>query len=163
MHYYLIDASAFVYAVENVNQTKMDFFLEKANGTAFLYIPQFCVAEVLNTYARLFFRENKITGALYSQWRNEFTKAIRRRRTIYCYDLHRYHNMNADRIYKKEHIVPYTRNENPLSTFDILVIAMGMELKKIHFPNNVSVLTRDGRLRRISNMSKNFASAIWFE
>jgi len=163
MNYYLIDASAFVYAVENVNRTKIDFFMEKAEGTAFLYVPQFCVAEVLNTYARLFFRENRIAGKLYTEWRNEFLKAIRSRRTLYCYDLHRYHNLNADRIYRKEHRMPYQGNENSLSAFDILIIAMGMELKKIHSPNEVTILTRDIRLRTISNSSGEFVPAIWFE
>ena len=48
MKYYLIDASAFVYAIENITRTKMDFFMEKAKGEAFLYIPQFCVTEVIH-------------------------------------------------------------------------------------------------------------------
>jgi len=40
---------------------------------------------------------------------------------------------------------------------------MGIELKKVHSPNEVSILTRDGRLHRISNVSREFAPAIWFE
>lgn len=163
MKYYLIDTSAFVYAIENVNQTKMDFFMERANGTAFLYMPQFCITEVFNTYARLFYRENKIVGTLYNQWRNEFIRAIHNRRIIYCYDLHRYHNLNVTRVCKIEHTKPYKNTEDSLSSFDILVIAMGIELKKIHSPNEVFVLTRDERLHRISSMRKEFAPAVWFE
>ncbi len=163
MKYYLIDTSAFIYAIENLDQTKMDFFVERADGTAFLYMPQFCVPEVFNTYARLFYRENKIVGSLYTKWRNEFIKAIHNRRIIYCYDLHRYHNLNTHKIYKLEHKVPYANKEGALSAFDILIIAMGVELKKIHSPNEVLILTRDARLCRISNINREFAPAIWFK
>jgi len=134
MKYYLIDTSAFVFAVENINQTRMDFFVEKAKGEAFLYIPQFCVTEVFNTYARKFYEENVIQGDVYTEWRNEFIKATHNRRILYCYNLHRYHNLNAHKVYKVEHKVPRLSNEHPLSAFDILIIAMGMELKKVHAP-----------------------------
>lgn len=137
--------------------------MEKANGSAFLYMPQFCVPEVFNTFARIFYRDNTIPGPLYTEWRNEFIKAIGNRRILYCYDLHRYHNLNTHRIYEIEHKTPYSQKERALSTFDILIIAMGMELKRVHCPNNVSILTRDGRLQRISSMDREFAQAIWFE
>jgi len=163
MNYYLLDASAFIYAIENLNKLKRDIFVEKANGTAFLYIPQFCIPEVFNTFARFFYRDKRIGGDQYTKWRNEFTKLVRNRRILYCYDLHRYHNLNTNRVYKLEHSTPYKNGEGALSTFDILVVAMGIELKHLHTTSNVSVLTRDGRLHRISNMSKDFAPAIWFE
>jgi hypothetical protein len=163
MRYYLIDTSAFVYAIENLDKIKMNFFTEKANGTAFLYMAQFCVPEVFNTFARFFYRDKKIGDRLYNKWRNQFIRAIHNRRILYCYDLHRYHNLNTKTIYKIEHKVPYKDKENALSTFDILVIAMGIELKKIHCSNEVLILTRDRRLCRISKMSKEFAPALWFE
>lgn len=47
MKYYLIDASAFIHWTENEGKTKMDLLHEKAVGEAFLYIPQFCIAEVI--------------------------------------------------------------------------------------------------------------------
>lgn len=162
MRYYLLDASAFIYAMEKLGQTKRDFFVEKASGTAFLYMPQFCVTEILNTFARFFYRQKKIGEALYNKWRTHFIEAIRNRKMLYCYDLHRYHNLNADRVYEIEHKESYGPAENRLSAFDILVIAMGAELKRIHSPNEVYVLTRDRRLRTISNMNKEFAQAIWF-
>lgn len=163
MKYYLIDTSAFVYAIENLDKIKNNFFMEKANGAAFLYMPQFCIPEVFNTFARFFYRDKKIGGELYTKWRGEFIKAIKDRRIIYCYDLHRYHNLNTQKIYKLEHTIPYSAKEDALSTFDILIIAMGIELKKIHPSNDISILTRDGRLHRISNMNTEFASAEWFE
>ena len=163
MKYYLIDTSAFIYAIENLDKIKIDFFTEKANATAFLYMPQFCITEVFNTFARFFYRDQKIGRSLYTKWRGKFIRAIHNRRILYCYDLHRYHNLNTHKIYKIEHKKPYTNKENALSTFDILVIAMGTELKKIHSPNEVLILTRDARLCRISNMSREFAPAKWFE
>ena len=163
MNYYLIDTSAFIYAIENLDTIKRNFFIEKANGLAFLYMPQFCVPEVFNTFARFLYRDKKIGGALYTKWRGEFIKAIHDRRIIYCYDLHRYHNLNTHKIFKYEHATPYIGKESSLSAFDILVIAMGMELKRVHHSNNVFVLTRDGRMCRISNMDKRFAQALWFE
>lgn len=172
MNYYLIDASAFIYAIENLGKTKKDFFTEKSLGQAFLYMPQFCVTEVFNVYAKFFHRFKKITTSQeYEDWRKYFIQLIHRQleppltneNMIYCYDLHRYHNLNAQEIYEVEHTTPYSAKESSLSSFDILVIAMGMELKKIHEPNSVIILTRDGRLKRISNMRPNFATAEWFE
>ena len=163
MNYYLIDASAFIYAIENLDGIEKDFFVEKANGLAFLYIPQFCVPEVFNAFARFFYRDKKIGVEQYTKWKNEFIKAVGSRRILYCYDLHRYHNLNTHKIFKFEHRTSYLQREGALSTFDILIIAMGMELKKIHYPSNVSILTRDKRLRRISNMDEEFAQAIWFK
>ena len=163
MNYYLLDASAFVYAIENIDKLKKNFFIEKSNGSVFLYIPQFCIVEVFNAFARFFYRDKRIGNELYTKWRGEFSKLVRNRKVLYCYDLHRYHNFNADKIYKFEHSVPYKSGEKSLSAFDILVIAMSMELKHLHSPNQVSILTRDGRLYRISNMRNEFAPAIWLE
>lgn len=163
MIYYLLDVSAFIYAIENLPKLKQNFFLEKAKGNAFLYMPQFCVTEVFNAYARLFFRDNKIDSSRYNQWRNEFIKAVRNRNLIYCYDLHRYHNINTDKIFRLEHTTPYTGNERALSGFDILIIGMGMELKLLHSPAEVKILSRDRRLIRISNLNSNFAPAIWLD
>jgi len=163
MKYYLLDASAFIWAIENLDKIKLNFFVEKAKGEAFLYIPQFCITEVLNVFARFFYREKRVENRLYTKWKNDFVAATHNRKIVYCYDLHRYHNINTKTIIKLEHITPYKKGESSLSSFDILIIAMGMELKKIHSPNEVQLLTRDCRLQRISNMNIQFAKAIWFE
>lgn len=163
MQYCLIDTSAFIYAIENLNQTNLDFFTEKASDMAFLYMPQFCFAEVFNAWARFFYRDNRIIGSLYRRWRDAFIRAIHNRNVIYCYDLHRYHNLNSHQIYKIEHTEPYAPGEKALSSFDILLIAMGIELRRIHKPASVLILTRDKRLCKISNMGTEFAPAVWFE
>ena len=163
MKYYLIDTSAFVYSIENLGKTKIDFFSEKALNKAFLYLPQFCVTEVLNTFARCFFQKKSIpTEEIYKEWCVNFLDAIRNRKLIYVYDLHRYHNLNTDPIIIKEHTTPLTGKERYLSSFDILIIAMAMELSKIHIENNeVILLTRDGRLKRIANLLS--VKSIWYE
>lgn len=165
MKYYLIDTSAFIYAIEYLDKIKRNFFLEKAVGQAFLYIPQFCVSEVFNTFARLFYRDKKIGGELYNKWRSEFIKSIHDRNLIYCYDLHRYHNLNTHPIFKLEHTTPYNEQNglHALSTLDILVIAMGIELKRLHLSNEVEILSRDKRLIGISKLHRDFARAEWFE
>ncbi len=161
MKYYLIDTSALVYAFENTGKTKLDFFKEKANDEAFLYIPQFCVTEVLNTFARFFYKNKNIGPDSYTKWRNEFLKSVRNRKILYAYDLHRYHNLNADKVFRFEHKTPVKQKEHYLSTVDILIIAMGMELKKIHCDEEVIIVSRDGRLVRISR--KLSVKAVWFE
>lgn len=147
LKYYLLDASAFIYAVEKYEEP--DFIEEKENGEAFLYLPQFCVTEILNAYGRFFWEEGKLDSEDYTKWRGAFLKLVRDRKTIYCYDLHRYHIKNADKVFKVEHTID--RIGSPLSSFDILIIAMGIELKKIHPHNDVIILTRDKQLKKVSN------------
>ena len=161
MKYYLIDASAYIYTVQNLELTKINFFSEKTNQEAFLYLPQFCVTEVLNAFARFYFKEKTIQANTYTEWRNDFIKSIRNRSLFYIYDLHRYHNLNADKIYRIEQTTPLSQKEHYLTSFDILIIAMAMELKKIHYPNPVMILSRDGRLIRIAKLVN--VDAIWLE
>jgi len=164
MKYYLIDASALVYGIRNLGNTKTDFFIEQATKRALLYVPQFCVAEVLNAFARVFYKDQSVGEETYIEWRDVFIKAIHNRRILYCYDLHRYHNLNTDKVFEIEHTTSYNpKRKNYLSALDILIIAMGMELRRIHPPDDVSVLTRDGRLHKISNASEEFAHATWFD
>lgn len=161
MKYYLVDTSAIIHTIENTGNTKIDFFSEKAKNEAFLYIPQFCIAEALNTFARFLFKEKRIKEDEYTKRRNIFLNAVRNRKILYVYDLHRYHNLNADRVYRVEQTTPLREKEHPLSSFDILIIAMALELKRLHHPSDVIMLTRDARLKHIAN--KLSINAIWFE
>lgn len=155
MRYYLVDASAFVYAIEQYGNTKLDFFEEKAQGSAFIYLPQFCVTEVFNTFGKCFYK--RIRGKQYTkqQYQNSckfFQNAIRNRATVYVYDLHRYHNIRADSIIPVEHTTPYAGKERYLSAFDILIISMTLELMEIHKDSEVCLLTRDIRMKRIAEL-----------
>lgn len=143
-------------------------YIQKLKGDAFFYFPNFCVVEVFNALARLRHRENKIDDKSYNSYVAAFKGEIRSRKTLYCYNLHRYHNYNADQIYQAEHtlqpLVPsqsVPKGKCSLSGLDILVIAMGIELKRIHPKDKVFVVTNDERLAMVANSDPKFVNAIY--
>ena len=86
--------------------------------------------------------------------------------------MHRYHNYNADLIYQAEHTIrpldpladKAPKSKCSLSGLDILVIAMEMELKRIHPKNQVYVVTNDERLAKIANSNPSqYVPAIYLE
>ncbi len=157
MQYYLVDTCAYIYAIENEGKLKNDLIKKRALNQAFLYIPQFCIPEVLNTLARCFYEDKRYGKEKYEEYKESFLGAVRSGRIFYPYELHRYHNINADKIYETEHTTPLDKTEHHLSTFDILIIAMGIELSKIH-GKNVFIVTRD---RRLFNIGKKFVNVVW--
>ena len=152
--YYLIDTCALIYYFDNPESSvKYKITDDTADGVAFYYIPQFCVAETFNVFARLYYRPPKITKKKYTALVDAFKYMIKNREILYAYDLHRYHNLNCDLVYETEHITPQAKNSKGkavarpyLSTFDILIIAMAIELNKVHGQGNVCILSRDARL-----------------
>ena len=151
MKYYLIDTSAYVFAAENIGKKfNVDFLQEKANDDAFLYLPQFCVTEVLNTFAKCFHKQKKYLPDKYIDIKKHFLDLIHDRKLIYVYDLHRYHNLNADEIIEKEQTIPLRAKHHNLSSLDILIIAMAKELEWIHIRDEIIILTRDRRLEHIA-------------
>ncbi len=165
--YYLIDTCALIHYFDHEEKdVKYKITDEIANKSSFYYIPQFCVAEVFNVFAKLHHRNGKIDAQKYSDLVNGFKYMIKNREILYAYDLHRYHNLNCDLIYKTEHTTPQTKNRKGktlslLSTFDILIIAMAMELDKIHGQGNICILSRDARLIDIAQ--KVGVNALWYE
>ena len=85
----------------------------------------------------------------YLQAREKFISHVHNRAFFYSYDLNRYHNLAADQVIPIEQTTPLVGNEKYLSTFDILLIAMGQELSHL-FRRHIYVLTRDRRLARIA-------------
>ena len=167
--YYLIDTCALIHYFDNQGKTiKYSILDDVANEIAFYYIPQFCVAEVFNVFAKLHYRTKKFTKEAYSSIVESFKYMIKNREILYAYDLHRYHNINCDLIYKIEQTTPQAKNQKGqtsakphLSTCDILIIAMAIELDRIHGKGNVSILSRDGRLIDIAK--KVGVNAIWYK
>ncbi|MDR3244491.1 MAG: hypothetical protein LBT79_07050 [Elusimicrobiota bacterium] len=154
--YYLIDASAYARSVDleyNIkNHVNHSFFGNISKGY-FYYIPQFCIAEVFNVYAKWYYRKNKIDTAEYNRLCSNFKDMIHNRKVFYPYDLHRYHNLRCDEIYEIEQKTNRLKQGKPyLSTFDILIIAMGLELQHIHGKDNVVILSCDERLIKIANL-----------
>ncbi|MDR0800637.1 MAG: hypothetical protein LBN01_03805 [Endomicrobium sp.] len=147
-HYYLIDTSAFCRYVELESNSNI---ISNFQNSCFYYIPQFCIAEVFNTFAKWYYSEDKISPEKYEELCKIFKKLIRNRFVFYPYDLHRYHNLNCDKIYEVEHKTP-AQKKGKLSTFDILILAMAIELQTIHGNDNITILSCDKRILEIAKL-----------
>lgn len=152
---------------------------QKVTGKAIIFIPSFCIAEVRNILDKWFLRCKGIFHSQqhYETAFENFISHVHDRKFFYSYDLNRYHNLNVNEVTFVEHttetefdatglpigtyddtINDELRKRNPrdhvskyyLSTFDILIIAMGIELKRIH-GEEVHLLTADKRLFSISS------------
>lgn len=172
MIYYLLDSSAYVKTIINLdNPSKFAHnFIDKAKrGEAFLFMPQFCVAEVLNVFAKLYLAPEKVEEMLskekYVQLCKLFRQQICYRDTIYVYDLHRYHNLCVDRLYLNELSAKLRKEDmkrkagDPFKNrmvggLDLLVVAMGYELRKMYFDDSkdkIVILSTDTGLIEIAN------------
>ncbi|MCD5390306.1 hypothetical protein LR007_00290 [candidate division NPL-UPA2 bacterium] len=150
---------------------------QKITNKAIIFIPSFCVAGVCNTLAKWHLRNGILTEPQYKTFFYTFISDVHDRKFFYSCDLNRYHNINTTEVTNIEHSthtefdvtgLPIgtdkdTLNEklkenDPrdhcgkyyLSTFDVLIIAMGMELKRIH-GTEIHLLTKDKRLALISS------------
>ncbi len=155
---YLFDASAAVeiYVPRN-EQTKraVRYILEQKNtyNHAVLFIPSICIAEVFNTLARKHFKPRDQNDALdrenYQKHLGRFREHVHWGRTLYPYDVSRYHIIAADKIIPVEHDLASKDERDHLSTFDILVIAMACELAYIGRPEDTFLVTCDHRMKRV--------------
>jgi len=163
---------------------------QKLQDNAILFIPSFCIAEVRNILAKWYFRYKNIfkSKAHYESIFWKFISHVHDRKFFYSYDLNRYHNINTTLVAEAEHItntefdasgLPAGTNKEVvnkklkernlydhagsyyLSTFDILIISMGMELKKIT-GEEVYLLTKDKRLALISSTMKEFPNSLYW-
>ena len=166
---YLFDACAFInYFRKSPGypdiEDKVNHIVEqKGLNQATIFMPNFCIAEVFNTLGRLRYREGVIKNdAEYSIVKNAFRHHIRRGALISEYPLHIYHIYNADYIVPFEHQWSIGPDQSwHLSTFDILIIGMGMELAKHFGDENVRIVTCDNRLEMICNkLRKNMNDSI---
>ncbi|MDR2426809.1 MAG: PIN domain-containing protein [Endomicrobium sp.] len=157
-HYYLLDASAFCRFIEYISanaRISHNIIQRAVFESYFYYMPQFCIAEVFNTFAKWHYAEKRINEKKYKELCSIFKFLIHDRLVIYPYDLHRYHNLNCDKVFPVEHTTPHSMpKKGKLSTFDILIIAMALELQLIHGNDNVSILSCDNRLTEISKLLK---------
>lgn len=107
---YLFDASAAVELYTSLNakcKKAVRFIVEqkKTHKQAALYIPIFCVVEVFNTLARRHFKDGALDRAQYESSLKRFRDEVHWGRTLYSYDLNRYHVIGADEIIPIEHHV----------------------------------------------------------
>lgn len=128
---------------------------QRLKGEAILFLPTFCVTEVKNTFAKWHYRRKKIfkDHNHYKSVLGAFIAHVHDRKFFYCYDLSRYHNLNADEIIPHEQRTKETPGKGFLSSLDILIIAMGIELRQIH--GEVHLLTNDERMFTIAKLRPN--------
>jgi hypothetical protein len=154
---YLFDASAAVeiYVPRDHRMGKcIGHILEhKTMHEASLFIPNFCIAEVFNTLARMRFDPTSDDKPMeqigYEKALESFRGDVHWGRRLYPYDLNRYHIVAADKIIAAEHGLGPKGGKGRLSTFDILIIAMACELAWIGRREDTYLLTCDRRLRRV--------------
>lgn len=153
---YLFDASAAVeiYRPRNMQVGKtLQRLIDQRTvlRQAAFFIPNFCIAEVFNTFARWHFDASdprqKIDWETYERIVRKFRQDVRWGRLLYAYDLNRYHIMAADEIIPIEHSVARRDARDHLSTYDILLIAMACELHYIGPAESVHLVTCDKRIQ----------------
>lgn len=163
---YLFDTCAFInYFRKDYEhpdlEAKINHLIEqKGLGYATIFMPNFCIAEVFNTFARLRYREGTIRDDVeYDIVKHAFRHHVRRGALISEYPLHIYHIYNTDYIIPFEHQwdIGYDQNKH-LSTFDILIIGMGMELVRHFGDENVRVVTCDGRLEMLCTKLRKYVN-----
>lgn len=150
---YLFDTSALIpyYRHDPDLEPKIKHLTEQRGlGRATLFIPNFCIAEVFNTFAKLRYRENILGDSEYDTLKEIFRDHIRHATLFYEYPLHIYHIYNVDYISPLEHQLDIGKEkEQFLSSFDILIIGMGIELVKKYGEENFRIITCDNRLSKI--------------
>lgn len=150
---YLFDTCAWVhyYKGEPKVKTLLDHIIEqKGLNKATLFMPSFCITEVFNTFAKWRYRGEDITinEDEYKGIKEKFRSHIRRGALITEYPLHIYHTYNTDYIIPFEH--QWETHNGALSTFDILILGMGIELVKHYGDFPVRIITAEKRLAGIA-------------
>ena len=148
MIYYLLDASSYVrWALNKSDSFAIDFTAEKRKNNAFLYMPQFCVTEVMAAFSKEYYFKKLIDKPAFKKHVKEFSEAISQRSLIYIYDLHRYHNIVSEKsgIYIKANEI-----DSNIGVFDILIIAMAKELRDLYRnkADEIIILSEDAALRK---------------
>jgi hypothetical protein len=127
----------------------------------FLYIPNFCIAEVFSVFAKHSFgrwnphvkNKGTIDTRVYNSLVSQFSEDIHNGRFLYQLELSRYHILGIDLVAPIDHYFQISRGKNrrhmPAATFDHLIIAMGIQLAHVHGTDGVAVVTADTRLVRI--------------
>jgi len=124
----------------------------------FLYLPNFCVAEVFGVFMKYSFGSwnrqvrKTIDTRIYRSLVEQFQNDIHNGQFIYHYELSRYHILGINLVAPIDHYYQISRkNKNviPSGTFDHLIISMGIHLAHIHGSENVTLISADDRLIEI--------------
>jgi hypothetical protein len=82
-------------------------------------------------------------------------------KTLYAYELSRYHIIGADEIIPIEDNVAVEHDREHLSTFDVLIIAMACELAYERKPEDVFLVTCDRRIKRVTDQLRSADPKKW--
>lgn len=127
----------------------------------FLYIPNFCIAEVFSAFAKHSFghwnphvkKQGTIDSRVYRSLVVQFSSDIHNGAFFHQYELSRYHILGVDLVAPVDHYFQITRKKGrrhvPAGALDHLIISMGIQLVQIHGQGNVALVTTDDRLARI--------------
>ncbi|MBI4056840.1 MAG: hypothetical protein HY399_04750 [Elusimicrobia bacterium] len=137
-------------------------FEEKRMGTSFLFVANFCIAETFNTLARYFYEEKLIPEKAYGSYKEALHEDVVGGKILYSYELSRRHILGADDIFKTEHTLS-RRNGDSLSTFDILLISMGMDITRVVGKGNLKILVKENRIVDVCRSSSEFPLAVHIE
>ena len=154
--YYLprsLDSRKAQQRIENIFQS-----IRSGKSDHFLYIPNFCVAEVFSVFMKHAFgnwnphvtkKGGTIDKRVYEKLVAQFQEDIHNGKFIYHLELNRYHILGINLVAPIDHsykISKGKKNVTPCGTFDHLIISMGITLSHIHGRNNVCIVSADDRL-----------------
>lgn len=152
MRAFLFDASAVVkhYHPESPDdRRKLDLILDERLKfqRAGLFVPEFCIVEVFKVFARRRYKEKRWSHDEYLDILKSFREDIHWGRLFYPLPLDRYHVLAADEIMVADYEA-YSQGDKDLSVFDILLVAMGSELR-FATGGEVFIVTNDKRIKEV--------------
>ncbi|MEB3149533.1 MAG: hypothetical protein VKL60_10960 [Sphaerospermopsis sp.] len=134
-------------------------FVRQNPNDYMIYIPNFCIAEVVSVFIKYSFAKwnikETINTKVYNSLIQSFQNDIHNAKFMYHLELDRYHILGINLVAPIDHYFQIYRtpqkkkNYKPAGTFDQLLISMGIQLSKIHGRENVCILTADHRLAKI--------------
>ena len=154
--YYLQERSSIVQSMKALKKARQE-------GRCRLFIPNFCIAEVFSTFARKCYLNNDLNEAQSRRAKWAFVDEISRDYEYARYqffthiELNRYHLFNGHMVYTPAwEFVSSLHHEGRFegkypSTFDLLVIAQGIEMTSLYSEDNFRLVTSDALMLEICN------------
>lgn len=127
----------------------------------FLYIPNFCIAEVFSVFAKHSFGKynqhvkkagGTIDTRVYESLCKQFQSDIHNGKLFYQLELNRYHILGIDLVSPIDHYFKIQKKQKyarPAGTFDQLLVSMSVHLAHVHGQDNVAIITADTRLAQL--------------
>ncbi|MFH1618471.1 MAG: hypothetical protein ABIG11_01045 [bacterium] len=166
MQHFLLDTSVLVLKYHHRDEEEASLaakikrlFEAKRENDAFLFVPNFCIVETFNTFAKFCYEERLINEAAYNRYREALKADVVGGTILYSYELSRRHILAADEVLKPEHTSGKRGAGDSLSTVDILLISMGMDIARIVGRNNLKILANENRIVDVCKSSDKFPPA----